>query len=66
MATDTLIYTKLNNNILQYYYVECTYNIEPLQINCQILQSSDVLFSKCNQVFNHICIEITFYDKHKN
>ena len=31
------VLTKLNNHILQYYDLKCTYEIEPLKIDCNIL-----------------------------
>ena len=43
--------TELNNHILQCFDIKCMYNIEPLKTNYHILQSSKVLFSKCNQLF---------------
>ena len=36
--------TKLNNYILRYYDLKCEYDIKPIQIDCHILQSSNVLF----------------------
>ena len=42
---------KLNNHILQYSGLKCTYDIEPLQIYCYILQSFNELFSKRNPMF---------------
>ena len=41
--------TKLNNQILTYYDLRCTYEIKPLQINYHILQSSKVFSSKVNR-----------------
>ena len=58
--------TKLNKHVLQYSGLKCMYKIEPLQIDCNILQASNVFFSKYDQIFNHICIAITFNDKLKN
>ena len=46
--------TILNNHILQCSDFKCTYNIEPLQIDDHILQSSNILFSKRDQFLNHI------------
>ena len=57
------VYTKLNHHILQFSDLKCTYEIEPLQIECNILQSSNVIFSKCDRFFNHICIVIKFHNK---
>ena len=55
---------KLNNHIIQCFDTKCTYNIEPLETNCHILQSYSVLFSNCDRIFNHIWISITYYYKH--
>ena len=54
---------KLNNHILQCPDLKFIYGIEPLQIECHIIESFDVLFSKCNKKITDICIAITFYDK---
>ena len=35
--------TKLNNHILQYSDLKCTYEIKPLKIDCNILHSSNVI-----------------------
>ena len=37
--------TKLNNHIRLYSDLKCTYETEPLKIDCYILQSSNPLFS---------------------
>ena len=51
---------KLNDHIQQYYDIKCMYKTEPLKIDCCIIQSSNALFSECDQIFesyfhcNHI------------
>ena len=60
------VHMKLNNRILQCYDLKCTYEIEPLKFDYRILQSSNILFSKCDQFLNNIWITITHYDKHTN
>ena len=56
--------TELKNNILKWSDPKYTYEIETLQIDFHILQSSNILFSKRDPILNHICIETTLYDKH--
>ena len=57
------VHTKLNNHIIQFSDLKCMYEIEPLQIDGRIIQSSNILFSKCNLFLNYICIIIILYDK---
>ena len=57
------VHTKLNNHILQCSDIKFTYKIETLQIYWHIIQSLKVLLSNWDWIFNHIWIEITFYDK---
>ena len=54
---------KLNNQILHCSDLKFTSEIEPLQIDSHIINYSNILFSKCDQYLNHICIKITYDDK---
>ena len=47
---------KLNNHIRQYYDLKCTYETEPLTIDCYIIQASNILFSECDRILNHVYI----------
>ena len=45
------VHKKLNNHIIQSSDLKCMYEIEKLQIDFQIQQYSNVLFSKCDHNF---------------
>ena len=49
IVTFSDVRTKLNDHILQRSDLKCTYEIEPFRIDCYILQSSGVIFSKCDR-----------------